>query len=994
MANETLGAGFSIDITDLKAGLAQANRLIRESESEFRAAAAGMDDWGESQEGLEKRIKSLNDITGIQQKKVDALQQEYDRLIENGIDPLSKEAVELRTKINKETEALEKNKSTAKKTQKALDDLGEETEDVKDETEEATEGFTLMDGVLSNVIANGITAFIGACVDVVSSLMDISAETEEYRQSMKRLETAFETAGKSAESAKETYKTLYSVLGDEGTANEAASHLAALADSEEDLTKWQNILIGANARWGDSLPVSGLAEAANEVYRTGTLTGGLTDAINWASEAGETFGVKLKENIKFTKLSEKQLKGLTEAQREEYESKKAQFEAIEEYNKKVSEATSAEEFFQIALDECNDEQERQKLITDTLNGLYAESADAFKKSNKSVIEAREATAEYNEQMAILGAEMEPISTRITEMKTSFTKHLIPVIRRDVVPAIDDFVDSLEESDVMDKVAKGIGKVSKNALPMLADALEFVVDNIEDLVKVLGVAVTAWKVYQAAMSFTAGPAMAVAKIIGTLAAGIGALVLVDELAAESTDLLSESQREAVTAGQEAAEAYQETKEAADELIRSEMANVDYLRDNLLPELENLIDANGEVKKGEEERANFILGELNEALGTEYTKLSDIVDANGKIKDSIYEVIDAKKAQIMLDAHQDTYTQALESIAELNKTRATIAQEMVLAEQNVLDAQAKMDEAQKVFDEAVKTGSQTDIAIATRAMGDASTNLLEAKNYLDETKNAFTDSVSAVNEAYKDIENYELASELFSAGDVQGAIEALEDMASGFESASSTAQLSAEEQKKVLEQQVIDTEINAKLMKKAYEDGVAGVDEQMVKTAEKQAAKAKEEFHKVGGDVVKGIIKGIEGDSWILNQTMQKLIDDAVEAAEKAGKIQSPSKRFRDEVGKYIGQGVAVGVEQSTPDVVSAIERQIDSAAGAYSVGKVNISDASSSGGSKSGSSGLASGSGGVVVNQVNHYSQSHSRYEIWQSQENTAAAVKLALMGGA
>ena len=40
--NETLGATFTIDTTDLKAGLAQANRMIRESESEFKAAAAGM----------------------------------------------------------------------------------------------------------------------------------------------------------------------------------------------------------------------------------------------------------------------------------------------------------------------------------------------------------------------------------------------------------------------------------------------------------------------------------------------------------------------------------------------------------------------------------------------------------------------------------------------------------------------------------------------------------------------------------------------------------------------------------------------------------------------------------------------------------------------------------------------------------------------------------------------------------------------------------------
>ena len=56
MPRDNLGAAFSIDITDLKAGLAEANRLIRASESEFQEAAAGMDDWSDSAEGLQKRV--------------------------------------------------------------------------------------------------------------------------------------------------------------------------------------------------------------------------------------------------------------------------------------------------------------------------------------------------------------------------------------------------------------------------------------------------------------------------------------------------------------------------------------------------------------------------------------------------------------------------------------------------------------------------------------------------------------------------------------------------------------------------------------------------------------------------------------------------------------------------------------------------------------------------------------------------------------------------
>ena len=103
------GANFAIDTTNLKAGLQQANRLIRESESEFKAAAAGIEgDWTKSSKGVEARIKYLTDATDVQTKKVNALKDEYSRLIKDGLDPTSKQAVDLRTKINQEQAALSK----------------------------------------------------------------------------------------------------------------------------------------------------------------------------------------------------------------------------------------------------------------------------------------------------------------------------------------------------------------------------------------------------------------------------------------------------------------------------------------------------------------------------------------------------------------------------------------------------------------------------------------------------------------------------------------------------------------------------------------------------------------------------------------------------------------------------------------------------------------------------------------------------------------------
>lgn len=68
--SERLGASFEIDVTNLKAGLTQANRLIKESKSEFKAAAAGMDDWSKSEAGLNAKINSLTDITELQKRRL------------------------------------------------------------------------------------------------------------------------------------------------------------------------------------------------------------------------------------------------------------------------------------------------------------------------------------------------------------------------------------------------------------------------------------------------------------------------------------------------------------------------------------------------------------------------------------------------------------------------------------------------------------------------------------------------------------------------------------------------------------------------------------------------------------------------------------------------------------------------------------------------------------------------------------------------------------
>lgn len=256
MANdERLGASFNIDVTNLKAGLAQANRLIRESNSEFRAAAAGLDDWTKSETGLNAKIKSLNQITEIQRKKVDALQNEYNNLIANGLDPTSKQAVDLRTKINNETAALNKNEVELRKQTTALNDLGNETKKAGNATDETSGKFSKL-GEVAKGAAKVALAAVGATAAAVGALVKQAVESYAEEEQLvggvdtlfgsasaevqKKADNAYKTAGMSANEYMETVTgfsaSLIQSLG--GDTEKAAKYAdMAITDMSDNVNK-------------------------------------------------------------------------------------------------------------------------------------------------------------------------------------------------------------------------------------------------------------------------------------------------------------------------------------------------------------------------------------------------------------------------------------------------------------------------------------------------------------------------------------------------------------------------------------------------------------------------------------------------------------------------------------------------------------------------------------------------------------------------------------
>ena len=478
--NETLGASFSIDVTDLKAGLAQANRMIRESESEFKAAAAGMDDWRESEDGLNAKIKSLNSITDVQKKKVGALQEEYDRLVADGLDPTSKAAVELRTKINNETAALNKNEAELKQQKQALEDLGKESK----EAGSSMEGLKAAGGVAVGAIA----AVGSACVAAVGAFFGLAESTREARKMMAQLETSFETAGHSAEAAESTFTDLYSIIGDEGAATEAAQQLAKFSKDEEALAANTRILTGVMAEYGSSIPTESLAEGMAATAAMGSVQGTLADALEWQ-------GVNL-----------------------------------DDYNAKL--ATLATE------------EERAAYIQSTLTDLYGASADAYRENNAEVIAAQKAQAELNQAMNDLGAIAEPIMTTLKTLAADLLTTLMPFVKL----MGEGLAGALSGAEgAAEKLAEGLTGLIETALQKIIDIAPFVIETALALIPTLLSSLLGKlpDILRTLMEMVAQVATGLGKMLPTLIpVAINAVVQLAETLIDNIDLLIDAAIELV------------------------------------------------------------------------------------------------------------------------------------------------------------------------------------------------------------------------------------------------------------------------------------------------------------------------------------------------------------------------------------------------------------------------------------------------------------------
>ena len=284
------------------------------------------------------------------------------------------------------------------KLKKGVQDAKKEVGNFKQQVQEASKNVDVNFKKVGEGIKNAAKKMAVGVASAGTALLALGASTKDYRAEQAKLNSAFETAGASADTAKQVYNDLYRVLGESDVSVEAANHLAQLTTSQKDLSEWTTICQGIYATFGDSLPIEGLTEAANETAKTASVTGSLADALNWAGISEDDFNAQLAA--------------------------------------------------------CNSEAEREQLIRETLIGTYNEAAAAYEKNAAEVLKQNEAQAKLQDSLAKLGAVVAPIVTTFTQFATEALAVVVPYIQqlaeqygpqlKEVLQGIGEFIKPIGE----------------------------------------------------------------------------------------------------------------------------------------------------------------------------------------------------------------------------------------------------------------------------------------------------------------------------------------------------------------------------------------------------------------------------------------------------------------------------------------------------------------------------------------------------------------------
>lgn len=570
----------------------------------------------------------------------------------------------------------------------------------------------------------------------------------------------------------------------------------------------------------------------------------------------------------------------------------------------------------------------------------------------------------------------------------------------IIPITQKYMPKIEKA--IDYVSEHLDEIVEHAKPIAAGiAAAFAVKKIVDFgtttVNTVKTIKTAFQILNASNP------------LGWIALGIGAVVSVGSVliadakkksqewkdhledVRDSAAKIPDEVQKSIEKTQECTQAWEEMhqKISQDGMVEdSDYEAVNQLKDSLMA----LINADGTIKTGQEEKVQSLIDQLDEYSYTGLTVSDGLIQKNGevvnsysKIAGAIDEVIDKQHAQNYLDMLGEASKQA-------QQERPALLQ--AVTEQNQ-ELQAKKEERQQIIDEMAQfkldnTYTLTDINGKTESIWN-DTDASKTYDEMREKLNGVNDSIQTLSTTYYEsttqlekgadaMHAYKEAAEAYASGDLDTVTQAFSDLQNNVLTASTATaeQLKAQEEearthyetlKQMAEEKpgsVLAEDLND--AKRLAEDAAVELE---IKTGEHAdnagktfldtlSASGMSEGEKLdalnryieerlnNGDNLKKIAQdiGLDYDSGFATGITDNtgMVEEAVKALGKVAEAHlrisidshSPSKLSKS-IGGDWDEGFAIGIEEGIPDV-SAVSANMANAAVSSTLGIMNAQGA--------------------------------------------------------
>lgn len=670
---EEFTAKFRVDISDLKKNITDARKEIKLADAAFKAGTAGMDDWKNDAEGLAQKLTQLKTVLSSQKSILDAYRQQLERqeqayqengsradqlraklkeLAESGVSKTSDEykkyqtslknvlkeqenngkaADDLRIKILNQEAAIGKTDKELRNYSSALDHAGDETRQLSDASAEAHR--------MTGNLTDGFTVMRGAIANLIADgIRKLGSELKSLVTDGAAYADEILTLSKTTSLSTDTLQKF--------------SYMSDLVDVD------LNVVAGSLRKLTKNM--------ASAQGGTGT-----------AAEAFSSLGVSI-----------------TDANGELRSNEDVFYDVIE------------------ALGQMENETQRDA----TSMAIFGKSATDLNPMIEAGADALEGWSKEAEQMGyVMDDEMLNSLGEVQDSFDRFDRQMVTVkntIATGLAPAIKRGADRIREliagadwekfgksaGKVLDALINGFEWIIKNG-PIVKGALEGVlavmavskITKVVDAVKKLGSALksaasaAAANPYVALAAAAVGCFVAIAKWNQALAENAKA----NDAGWQATERMKSKLQESTEAMRESIDAGNQMNQTLQESVSAGTAQITHVQ-TLAGELRNLADENGVVAEKDQARAQFILNELNGALGTEYTMTGNVIDQYSNLTGSLDQVISKKKAMLILKAEEAAYQEAL-----LNQQQAEI--DLANAELARMDTQARLADVQSRMNE---------------------------------------------------------------------------------------------------------------------------------------------------------------------------------------------------------------------------------------------------------------------------------------------------------